>query len=92
MGNEDFEESLKRANNLEKISSAIQETISGLEYNEKLAILQTVMTREISDCHEYQVEVISEMTRIFISMVMSYSLVNNMVDDEDEDEEDESLQ
>lgn len=92
MDNEDFKESLKRAGNLEKISSAVGEVISGLEYNERLAVLQTVMTHEISDCHEYQVEVISEMTRIFISMVMSYSFVNNMVDDEDEDEEEEALQ
>jgi hypothetical protein len=83
MNPDEFDNIVERASNLAKVSEVIGNAIEGLEHNEKLAVLQNVITREIGSLYDYEHEVIAEMTRMFIGMVMSYQVVNSIPDEEE---------
>jgi ATP-dependent helicase YprA (DUF1998 family) len=82
----DVDEMMERAADLAKVSQAVESALEGLQHDEKMSILHNCITRAIvNNNNEYESDVIADMTTSFMSMVMTYKVINSTISDDDDD-------
>jgi hypothetical protein len=88
MENEEADELLKHAQNLAKISQAFHDLTQGISYEDRTAMLVSLMMQNtISTSHNY-IAAVAELGNIFASMIFTLKQVAEL-DDGDDDEDDE---
>jgi hypothetical protein len=87
----DADKIMERAEDLAKVSKVVEAALDGLAHDEKLSILHNCITRTIvNNNNEYESDVIAEMTTAFLSMVMTYKVINSTISDDDDEDMEES--
>lgn len=87
----DIDEILKKAEELGKLMTRIDELLQGIAYHDRISLMSTALMKTIVQHHPTSIEVIADMGNIFATMITSYRLMNEMEDDDDDDEEENGL-
>ncbi|KPK13982.1 MAG: hypothetical protein AMJ56_00615 [Anaerolineae bacterium SG8_19] len=86
MNKKESDELLKHAQDLSKISQAFHELSEGLQYEDRVAILVSLLMQSVLSNTEDPALAMAETANIFASMIFTIKQMAEMVGEEDEDE------
>jgi hypothetical protein len=88
---EQIDEVMRKAGELTKVMSHIEEIISGMSYGDRISLISTLMMKNVVQEHKTSMEVVADMGTIFATMITSFRVMNAIEEEDDDDLEEENV-